>query len=75
MGRELPTNLVRRGSRIWVRIEVPKDVRATYGKAEVFESTRHDDDKLGRAAGLKRLAELQAEWAETRSATAVNRWT
>jgi len=67
MGRELPTNLVRRGSRIWVRIEVPPDVRDPYGKAVVFESTKHDDDKKGRAAGLKRLAELQAEWAAIRA--------
>ena len=67
MGRELPSNLTRRGARIWVRKEVPKDVRAAYSKAVVFESTGYDDDRLGRAAGLARLAELEVEWAAIRA--------
>lgn len=62
----IETNIVLRGRTYWLRISVPKDVQAIYGRTVIRESLKTRLDREARQRGAKRKAELFAEWEDIR---------
>ena len=72
MGRELPTNFVWRGRKIYLRVRIPDDVAHAFGgKTDKWKSLNTSDPKLAKQAGIKAMAEMHMDWQRIRESVPV----
>jgi integrase len=66
----LATNVVRRGSRYYIRLRVPSDLVSNLGRAELWRSLGTSDPREARRRSPNALSAVYEEWEQARQAAA-----